>query len=249
MKTSGTESIRLWAQVEAAMPRMEIDSDNCLRIAAGKSKKGSIILGDVAQSFIRALGPSDPPVILSDLRFDEQRWEIIAGAFGIDISIKSEPYWGFGIFTKCFLNEVCITGKRQSIDRIVFDAMASLGRNPWEPFWIRRFEKKSGVDLEGHGNMWRDCEKRAERAMHDMLDEITELSSANRGKLPASTSLDIEAAKLALEDRNSQAFERAISRAVTTLKMHTNFGSESEHGGWDILLGTGDIPTVDLTDD
>ena len=71
------------------MPRMEIDSENCLRMVAGKSKKGSIILGDVAQSFIRALGPSDPPVILSDLRFDEQRWEILASAFGVDVSVRT----------------------------------------------------------------------------------------------------------------------------------------------------------------
>jgi hypothetical protein len=127
MEPRETVSIRLWAQVEAAMPRMEIDSENCLRMVAGKSKKGSIILGDVAQSFIRALGPSDPPVILSELRFDEQRWEILASAFGVDVSIKSEPYWGFGIFTKCFLNEICISGSRPSVDRIVFDAMASLG--------------------------------------------------------------------------------------------------------------------------
>ena len=78
MEAGASVSIQLWAQVESAMPRMEVDSENCLRIIAGESKKGSLILGDVAQSFIRALGPSDPPVILSELRFDEQRWEILA---------------------------------------------------------------------------------------------------------------------------------------------------------------------------
>ena len=60
-------SICLWAQVESAMPKMEIDSENCLRMVAGKSKIGSVILGDVAQSFIRALKPSDPPVLQSEL--------------------------------------------------------------------------------------------------------------------------------------------------------------------------------------
>tara|TARA_A200000159_G_scaffold25353_1_gene22475 strand:- start:306 stop:1073 length:768 start_codon:yes stop_codon:yes gene_type:complete len=244
-----TVSIRLWAQVEAAMPRMEVDSENCLRMVAGKSKKGSIILGDVAQSFIRALGPSDPPVILSELRFDEQRWEILASAFGVELSIKSEPYWGFGIFTRCFLNEICITGTRPSIDRIVFDTMASLGRNPWEPFWRSRFEKKSGADLDSHENIWRDCEIRAERKMRDMLDEITKLYTLNKEDFPESASPDIEAAKLALEDRNGQAFERAMSRALTALKMKKGFDSKSNNGGWGVLLEPEEVPVVDLTGD
>jgi len=249
MESRETVSIRLWAQVEAAMPRMEIDSENCLRMVAGKSKKGSIILGDVAQSFIRALGPSDPPVILSELRFDEQRWEILASAFGVDLSIKSEPYWGFGIFTKCFLNEICISGSRPSVDRIVFDAMASLGRNPWEPFWRSRFEKKSGVDLDSHEKIWRDCEMRAGRTMRDMLDEITKLYTTNKEEVPASASSDLEAAKLALEDRNSQAFERAMSRALTALKMKKGFDSKSDYGDWSVLLESEEVPVVDLTGD
>ena len=168
-------SICLWAQVESAMPKMEIDSENCLRMVAGKSKIGSVILGDVAQSFIRALKPSDPPVLQSELRFDEQRWEISASAFGVEMSIKSEPYWGFGIFTKCFLNKIGISGSRASVDRIVFDALASLGRNPWEPFWRSRFEKKSGADMDAHEKSWRECEIRADRVMRDILDEITSL--------------------------------------------------------------------------
>ena len=249
MEAGASVSIRLWAQVESAMPRMEVDSENCLRMVAGESKKGSLILGDVAQSFIRALGPSDPPVILSELRFDEQRWEILARGFGVDMSIKSEPYWGFGFFTKCFLNVISISGSQSSIDRIVFDAMASLGRNPWEPFWRSRFEKKSGFDLDSHGDMWRDCEMRAERTMRDMLDEITRLYVTNKEELPASASSDIETAKLALEDRNGQAFERAMSRVLTSLKMKRGFDSESDYGGWGVLLESEEVPVVDLTGD
>ena len=248
VETRESVSVCLWAQVESAMPKMEVDSENCLRMVAGKSKIGSVILGDVAQSFIRALGPSDPPVLQSELRFDEQRWEILARAFGVEMSIKSEPYWGFGIFTKCFLNEICITGSRASVDRIVFDAMASLGRNPWEPFWRSRFVKRSGIDLDIHEKTWRQCEMRADRVMHDMLGEITSLHISNRKDVPESALLDIETAKLALQDRNGQAFERAMSRALANLKLKHGFDLEMEHSGWSVLLDTEEVPVVDLTD-
>ena len=248
VETRESVSICLWAQVESAMPKMEVDSENCLRMVAGKSKIGSVILGDVAQSFIRALGPSDPPVLQSGLRFDEQRWEILASAFGVEMSIKSEPYWGFGIFTKCFLNKICISGSRASVDRIVFDALASLGRNPWEPFWRSRFEKKSGFDLDAHEKTWRECELRAARVMRDMLDEITSLHITDKEGVPASVLSNIETARLALQDRNGQAFERAVSRALSNLKVKDGFDLEGVYSGWGILLDTEEVPVVDLTD-
>ena len=105
------------------------------------------------------------------------------------------------------------------------------------------------MDLDSQENLWRDCEIRAEKTMRDMLDEITKLYIANKEEVPTSTSSDLEAAKLALEDRNGQAFERAMSRAFTTLKIKKGFDSKSKYGGWGILLETEEVPVVDLTGD
>ena len=96
---------------------MGVDDDNTLRTTVRSNAKRKIILGDVAQAFLRAFGPSDPPKLVGDLGFDEQKWEITAFAFETELSIISRPYWGFGVFTKCFLNEIRLTGKREIIDR------------------------------------------------------------------------------------------------------------------------------------
>ena len=105
------------------------------------------------------------------------------------------------------------------------------------------------MDLDGHEKIWRDCEIRAGRTMRDMLDEITKLYTTNKEEVPASASSDLEAAKLALEDRNGQAFERAMSRALTALKMKKGFDSKSDYGDWSVLLESEEVPVVDLTGD
>ena len=112
---------------------MGVDNDNTLRTTVRSNAKRKIILGDVAQAFLRAFGPSDPPKLVGDLGFDEQKWEITAFAFETELSIISRPYWGFGVFTKCFLNEIRMVGKGKIIDRTIYDSLSFLGRNPWEP--------------------------------------------------------------------------------------------------------------------
>mgnify|MGYP001450894102 CR=1 FL=1 len=72
---------------------------------------------------------------------------------------------------------------------------------------------------------------------------------ANKEEVPPSASSDLEVAKLALEDRNGQAFERAMSRALTALKMKKGFDSKRDYGGWSVLLESDEVPVVDLTGD
>ena len=102
--------------------------------------------------------------------------------------------------------------------------------------------------MDAHEKTWRECEIRADRVMRDILDEITSLHITNKEGVPASVLSDIEIARLGLQDRNTQAFERAMSRALANLKIKDGFDLEGEYSDWGILLDTEKVPVVDLTD-
>jgi hypothetical protein len=40
-----------------------------------------------------------------------------------------------------------------------------------------------------------------------------------------------------------------MSRVLTSLKMKRGFDSESDYGGWGVLLESEEVPVVDLTGD
>ena len=59
MASNEKVAIRLFAQVWAPRPMMGVDDDNIVRTTVSPNAKRKIILGDVAQAFLRAFGPSD----------------------------------------------------------------------------------------------------------------------------------------------------------------------------------------------
>ena len=123
----------LYAQVNDGQPRMAIDEDGYLRPEGWEGSGGKVFLGDVAQAALRALGPHDPPRFVELPGFDEQRWSLGSHANELTMSISSRPYWGFGLFTGCFLNRIELSGPLGQRARCVHDLVASLGSNPWEP--------------------------------------------------------------------------------------------------------------------
>jgi len=211
----------LWAQVLSGDPQMSIDSD--LRLRPPRiSGNPSVYLGDVARAAIRSLGPADPPFFDRPPGYDEQKWTLSTRAGDVSMSITSNSYWAFGLFGKCFLNRIEMTGPLPLRARIVHDIAASLGRNPWEPVAARRFERVSGASPAEHRAAWQDL---IESARAEMNEEIAILD-ARVARLRGETEIDgilaeadnsLDEARSALADHNAPAVERALARAISAL--------------------------------
>ena len=213
----------LYAQVRDVKPRMSIDEEGYLRAEGWPGAAGKVFLGDVAQAALRALGPHDPPRFTEQPGYDEQRWELKSNANDLTLTITSREYWGFGLFAICFLNKIEISGPLALRARCVHDLVASLGRDPWEASWLRRFEKASGCDSSQHKDAWGSL---VARAREDMGEEVNQLEDALRALRGADQSaegvldaaeLALEEAKAALADRNAPAVERALGRASSAI--------------------------------
>ena len=138
------------------------------------------------------------------------------------MSITSNSYWAYGLFAKCFLNRIEMTGPLPLRARIVHDIAASLGRNPWEPVAARRFERVSGASPAEHRAAWQDL---IESARAEMNEEIAILD-ARVARLRGETEIDgilteadnsLDEARSALADHNAPAVERALARAISAL--------------------------------
>ena len=126
---------------------MSIDIEGRLR-PAGIKGNSTVYLGDVARAALRSLGPADPPFFESKPGYDEQRWRFSTSSGDVSMIVLSDSYWGFGLLARCFVNQIEITGPLALRARIVHDIAATLGRNPWEPSWTSRFEKKNQALVE-----------------------------------------------------------------------------------------------------
>ena len=213
----------LFAQVISGEPEMRIDEGDYLRNIGWQGKTTTVYLGDVANVSLRSLGPHDPPKFSKRPEYDEQKWVLNSSSGELKIRIKSESYWGFGLWAKCFYNEIELIGPLSLRARCVHDIMSSLVRNPWEATRIKKFEKITNVSQTEHGECWRELSK---YARNEMEEEI--LIVENEIKLLIGTDTEIEIildnAKIALEDaraalldRNAPAVERALGRAITAL--------------------------------
>ena len=116
----------LWAQVRTGTPQMKVDNEGMLR-PNGWPEGGSLVfLGDVTQAILSSLGPHSPPEFIERPGFDEQRWTISVQSNELKILIRSESYWGFGLFARCYLNKIEIIGlnlnERNKIESIINDA-------------------------------------------------------------------------------------------------------------------------------
>ena len=213
----------LFAQVISGEPKMIIDEEGFLRTTNLHSKKNKIFLGDVANVSLRSLGPHDPPKFIKKPEYDEQKWVIVSSSGELKIKITSDSYWGFGLFDKCFYNEIELTGPLSLRARCVHDIMASLGRNPWEASRIKVFEKKTNASINEHGKCWEELAKYARDEMEEEIkiveNEVKSLIGTEKGSenIVESAKFAIEDARAALQDRNAPAVERALGRAMTAL--------------------------------
>jgi hypothetical protein len=213
----------LFAQVISGEPKMMIDDEGFLRTINVKNKKDNIFLGDVANVSLRSLGPHDPPKFIKRPGYDEQKWILESSSGELKIKITSDSYWGFGLFTKCFFNEIELTGPLSLRARCVHDIMASLGRNPWEASRVKKFEKTTNASIIEHGKCWEDLARYARNEMEEEIKTVEQslksLIGTEKGieKILEAAKFAIEDARAALQDRNAPAVERALGRAVTAL--------------------------------
>jgi hypothetical protein len=213
----------LFAQVISGEPKMIMDKENFLRSVSWNSKKKNIFLGDIANVCLRSLGPHDPPKFVKEPEYDEQKWVLTSSSGELKIKITSDSYWGFGLFSKCFFNEIELTGPLSLRARCVHDILASLGRNPWEASRVKKFEKETNATISQNGKCWQDLEKYARDEMEEEIkiveEEIKSLVGIEKGieKILDTAKYAIEDARAALLDRNAPAVERALGRAITAL--------------------------------
>ena len=211
----------LWAQVREGQPQMSIDIEGRLR-PAGIKGNSTVYLGDVARAALRSLGPADPPFFESKPGYDEQRWRFSTSSGDVSMVVLSDSYWGFGLVARCFVNKIEITGPLALRARIVHDIAATLGRNPWEPSWTSRFEKKTRATISEHRSAWEGLIHYARDEMNEEITNLSEKVSALRGGEDIELILNqaeqnLDEARAALADLNAPAVERALARANQAL--------------------------------
>ena len=211
----------LWAQVREGQPQMSIDIEGRLR-PAGIKGNSTVYLGDVARAALRSLGPADSPFFESKPGYDEQRWRFSTSAGDVSMVVLSDSYWGFGLVARCFVNRIEITGPLALRARIVHDIAATLGRNPWEPSWTSRFEKRTSATISEHRSAWKGLIHHARDEMNEEITNLSEKVSALRGDEDIEIILNqadqnLDESRAALADHNAPAVERALARAIQTL--------------------------------
>ncbi len=227
----------LWAQVSKASPDHGHDPDgDVLRSASHPSCVRKVMIGNVAEALIGVFGAHQAPTLTAPPKFDEQQWVLEIMDSELRVEIHSKPYWGWGLFTKCFLNQIILVGPPERRQRLIYDLVAALGQPPWESVWKGRFAKSTGVSWQQHKAAWDAHTIPAGEALGELIEQsrnyLTEarkrLRYLDRGKhsefdfAAAEAGLnnaeeDIIIAEQALLDRNSLAAERALDRVELAL--------------------------------
>ena len=214
---------RLWAQVRKGEPAMTTDADGRLRHRNWPDSHGILFLGDVCEALLRCFGAYEPPQVSEQPRLDQQRWTIVITDGVLEVTVRSRSYWGWGLFNRCFLNEIVIEGPLPVRARCVHDIVATLGRNPWEASRVKAFEKATSGTMSSHTSSWEGLVSLAKEGMYE---EITQLQDAVRSLTgvsgDAAELLDaaeqaLDEARSALSDKNAPAVERALSRASNAI--------------------------------
>jgi len=261
---------QLYAQVRSGNPEMKIDDEGRLRHANHPGAEGRLFLGDVGDSLLRCFGAHEPPRVTEIPGFDEQRWSIVVSDFEMSVTIESRSYWGFGLFSSCYLNSIQMTGPLNRRARIAFDLCAALGRNPWEAKWMARFAKATGVSNTDERAAWEALIERGHADLVDSIDLVRSRARALENELPAlgeyapdgwerdlaleeigAAFAECDVASDALHDRSATGVERALSRAeahIIEADPRTEVSAQFEGG--DVLeeMAAIEADDIDLSD-
>ncbi len=231
---SHPETSILWMQVKNGKPQMKC-IDGLLRPNEYPEKGSKILLGDVTSTLIKISGPHDSIQFTNPPSFDEQRWSLELISSELNINIESFPYWGFGLFSSCYLNKVELKGSLIRRAKLIFDLVASLGRNPWEPKFTFFWEKVTKNGTSKHRDEWLKLLNFAKNGMEEEIEEINsrylivEKNTKEAKLFPPGWDQEnskmslkevkkhIEIARQALHDQNAGGLKRALDRAEAKL--------------------------------
>ena len=256
----------LHAQVRSGDPEMKIDPDGRLRHANFPGAEGSLYLGDVGDALLRCFGVHEPPRVTEIPGFDQQIWRIVISDVELKVTIESRAYWGFGLFSSCFLNSIHMVGPLNRRARLVFDLCASLGRNPWEAKWAGRFAKATNVPQVDEKAEWEALIERGHTDLVDLIDAVRSKAQTLEKELPTLAEIapdgwegdlaleeisaalaECDVASDALHDRSAAGVERALSRAESHLiEADPRTEVAAQHSGGDVLEEMAAIEADDL---
>lgn len=267
---SDPECSILWMQVRNGKPQMKC-VESLLRPYEYPEKGNKVLLGDVSSALLKISGPHDSVEFITPPTFDEQRWGLGINSSELKIKINSYPYWGFGLFSSCYLNKVELNGSLLKRAKLIFDLVAVLGRNPWEPKISFFWEKATSNNNKKHQEKWLELLNYAKKSMEEEIEEIhsrylkikkrasdSRLFPPNWNQKNSENSLeevtkDINIAKQALHDQNAAGLKRALDRAEAKLiEADPLVGMQNEElvGNEDSeLLIIDEIPFVDLVNE
>jgi len=202
---------------------MRMDETRHLRPAAWPGGGKRVFLGDVGKAALAALGAHEVPVFREMPGYDEQRWELEASSSDLVLRIRSAPYWGFGLFARCFLNEIEVTGPLAERSRFVFDLVIALGRDPWLPAWSFAFSRASGAGSFEHREAWTGLIEAGRETLREDIDRVRDRADAvaarpdSHAEALTDVIAEINSAEAALLERNAPAVARALGRAERAL--------------------------------
>ena len=213
----------LFAQVMDSKPKMSYDEEGVMHPFGAKGAVDKVFLGDVARAALRSMGTHEPARFTQNSVYDEQTWELECSNDELEVRISSRHYWGFGLITRCFLNEIVIEGSLSARSRCALDIAASLGRNPWEPTRVRAFERATSGSISSHTSCWEGLFSHAREGLSDDIARLQDSVHGLRGvdgpsgELLDSAEETLDRAREALADKNAPAVERALSRASSDI--------------------------------
>ena len=239
MRATNTDVVLL-CQVSSAK------AEHCVETATGLLRRANfpgesrvVYLGNVAGGIIRAMESPETPEFIEAPGYNEQKWRLKTTSGAMSVTISSEPYWGFGLFTSGYLNMVEISGPINIIARLIFDLDASLATSPWQFKHTRAVSKYLAknypqISIEANEKTWLSlidqCKNDSNEMIHIMtqavdnieqkVNAVNEIQGWSKDKALvniAAARYDLDIAKEALEDRNMPSVERALARIEAAL--------------------------------
>jgi hypothetical protein len=181
----------------------------------------------------------ETPEFIEAPGYNEQKWRLKTTSGAMSVTISSEPYWGFGLFTSGYLNMVEISGPINIIARLIFDLDASLATSPWRFKHTRAVSKYLAtnypqISIEANEKTWlsliEQCKTDSNEMIHTMtqavdnieqkVNAVNEIQGWSKDKALvniAAARYDLAIAKEALSDRNIPSVERALARIEAAL--------------------------------
>ena len=228
---SDPDATVLFGQVRRATASHKVDLEHgLLRNRHFNGHHNVLYLGDLAAAVLAHLPHAGTPVVNEVPGFNEQRWCISTRSGDLNVSIRSLPYWGWGLMTSGYLNVIHLVGPHALKHRLALDVANALGRRPWE--WVRPSKAERtmqrwdpNADVNTNETAWKTLIEAGRtdlgEQIHQHLDRWKVLRARLDGDDEEAIAVeiddDVHAAQSALAEGRSSAVERALARVEAKL--------------------------------